>query len=93
MLELKQVSKSFGAKKVIDQLDLTIEDGSILAVVGPSGGGKTTLLRTLAGLETIDSGSFLLDGKAFDPIPTQKTRTSRRCRLPRLPIVSALVGF
>ncbi len=58
MLELKQVSKSFGAKKVIDQLDLTIEDGSILAVVGPSGGGKTTLLRTLAGLETIDSGSF-----------------------------------
>lgn len=72
MLELKQVSKSFGAKKVIDQLDLTIEDGSILAVVGPSGGGKTTLLRTLAGLETIDSGSFLLDGKAFDPTDTKE---------------------
>ncbi len=40
MLELKQVSKAFGDKQVIDRLDLTIEEGSILAVVGPSGGGK-----------------------------------------------------
>lgn len=67
MLELKQVTKSFGKKKVINQLDLTIPDGSILAIVGPSGGGKTTLLRMLAGLEKVDSGLFLLDGKAFDP--------------------------
>lgn len=72
MLQLKNISKSFGSKKVIDDLDLTIEDGSILAVVGPSGGGKTTLLRTLAGLETIDSGTFLLDGKAFDPTDTKE---------------------
>ena len=40
MLELRQVSKAFGDKRVIDRLDLTIEEGSILAVVGPSGGGK-----------------------------------------------------
>ncbi|KAF1300557.1 MULTISPECIES: amino acid ABC transporter ATP-binding protein [Enterococcus] len=67
MLELKNISKAFGNKKVIEQLNLTIPDGSILAIVGPSGGGKTTLLRTLAGLETVDNGEFLLDGKAFDP--------------------------
>ena len=72
MLELRQVSKAFGDKQVIDRLDLTIEEGSILAVVGPSGGGKTTLLRTLAGLETIDSGTFLLDGQPFDPTDTKK---------------------
>ncbi|GLL52208.1 amino acid ABC transporter ATP-binding protein [Tetragenococcus halophilus] len=66
MLELKNISKSFGSKKVINSLDLTIPDGSILAIVGPSGGGKTTLLRTLAGLETVDSGDFLLDGEKFD---------------------------
>ena len=59
MIELKNVNKSFGSKKVINNLDLVIPDGQILAIVGPSGGGKTTLLRTLAGLETADSGTFL----------------------------------
>ncbi len=67
MLELKKITKSFDTKKIIDQLDLSIPEGSILAIVGPSGGGKTTLLRTLAGLEAIDSGDFLLDGQKFDP--------------------------
>lgn len=68
MLELKKITKSFGSKTVIDQLDLTIEAGSILSIVGPSGGGKTTLLRILAGLETIDAGTFVLEGRAFDPV-------------------------
>ncbi|MCF1684155.1 ATP-binding cassette domain-containing protein [Tetragenococcus halophilus] len=72
MLELKNISKSFGSKKIINSLDLTIPDGSILAIVGPSGGGKTTLLRTLAGLETVDNGDFLLDGEKFDPINSKQ---------------------
>ncbi|WP_407855439.1 amino acid ABC transporter ATP-binding protein [Enterococcus hailinensis] len=72
MIELKQVNKSFGDKKVINNLDLVIPDGQILAIVGPSGGGKTTLLRTLAGLESADSGTFLLDGKPFDPTSTKE---------------------
>lgn len=71
MLELKKINKSFGTKHVIRDLDLTIPDGSILAIVGPSGGGKTTLLRTLAGLETIDTGTFALDGQVFDPSNTK----------------------
>ncbi|MGM0125206.1 polar amino acid transport system ATP-binding protein [Enterococcus sp. AZ194] len=70
MIELKNISKKFGNKEVIKNLNLTIPDGEILAIVGPSGGGKTTLLRTLAGLETIDSGTFLQNGKAFNPTET-----------------------
>lgn len=72
MIELKNVNKSFGSKKVINNLDLVIPEGQILAIVGPSGGGKTTLLRTLAGLETADSGTFLLDGEPFDPTSSKQ---------------------
>ncbi|MCW8486932.1 amino acid ABC transporter ATP-binding protein [Streptococcus macedonicus] len=63
MLELKNISKQFGQKKIFDHFNLTIEDGKILSLVGPSGGGKTTLLRMLAGLEKIDSGEIIYNGE------------------------------
>ncbi|MGT2906347.1 amino acid ABC transporter ATP-binding protein [Streptococcus dentiloxodontae] len=59
MLELKNISKQFGQHKIFEGFNLKLEEGKILAVVGPSGGGKTTLLRMLAGLETIDSGQVI----------------------------------
>ena len=65
MLELKNISKQFGQHKIFDNYNLTVEEGKILAIVGPSGGGKTTLLRMLAGLETIDSGQIILKMKRF----------------------------
>lgn len=68
MLEIKNLSKSFDGRKIIDQLNLSINDGEILSIVGPSGGGKTTLLRCLAGLETTDSGELLIDSKPFNPV-------------------------
>lgn len=70
MLELKNISKAFGSKKIFEKLNLSITKGSILTIVGPSGGGKTTLLRMLAGLESSDSGTFLYEGQAFDPVDT-----------------------
>ena len=57
MLELKNISKKFGKKEILSNFNLKIPEKQILAIVGPSGGGKTTLLRMLAGLETIDSSS------------------------------------
>lgn len=63
MLELKNISKQFGQKKIFDHFNLTIEDGKLLSLVGPSGGGKTTLLRMLAGLEKIDSGEIIHNGE------------------------------
>lgn len=67
MIELKNIQKSFKGRKVLNDINLKIEDGEILAIVGPSGAGKTTLLRALTGLGDIDSGQILLDGQAFDP--------------------------
>ena len=58
MLELRNISKKFGKKEILSNFSLTIPEKQILAIVGPSGGGKTTLLRMLAGLETIDSGEI-----------------------------------
>ena len=63
MLELKNISKRFGEKQIISDLNLKVPDKQILAIVGPSGGGKTTLLRMLAGLETIDSGDIIYNGE------------------------------
>ena len=58
MLELKSISKKFKDRQILSDFNLTVEENKILAIVGPSGGGKTTLLRMLAGLEKIDSGVF-----------------------------------
>ncbi|MDY4003684.1 MAG: amino acid ABC transporter ATP-binding protein [Ligilactobacillus saerimneri] len=70
MLELRNINKSFGSRQIITDLNLQVEDGSILCIVGESGGGKTTLLRCISGLETIDSGQLLVDGRPFDPQAT-----------------------
>ena len=63
MLEWKNISKRFGEKQIISDLNLKVPEKQILAIVGPSGGGKTTLLRMLAGLETIDSGDIIYNGE------------------------------
>lgn len=67
MLELKNISKSFGDKVILNNLNLEVKDGEILCIVGQSGGGKTTLLRCISGLEKIDGGQILIDSQAFDP--------------------------
>lgn len=67
MLELKGITKKFGNKVILDNVNLTVADGQILTIVGPSGAGKTTLLRCISGLATVDGGQFLLDGQSFDP--------------------------
>ncbi len=63
MLELKNIFKAYGSKVIFENFNLTISQGRILALVGPSGGGKTTLLRMLAGLEKVDSGQIIYNGE------------------------------
>ena len=63
MLELRNINKDFAGKQILTNFSLSIPEKQILAIVGPSGGGKTTLLRMLAGLETIDSGEIYYNGE------------------------------
>ena len=62
-LTFAAVSKSFGPVRAVDGLDLTIADGEFFVILGPSGAGKTTSLRLLAGLEAPDKGRILMDGQ------------------------------
>lgn len=55
LVQLAGIRKCFDGKEVIPQLDLTINNGEFLTLLGPSGCGKTTVLRLIAGLETVDS--------------------------------------
>ena len=67
MLEVKEIRKSFDGKtQVLNGIDVSVSKGEVIAILGPSGGGKTTLLRCINFLEKADSGSFSLDGKTYD---------------------------
>ena len=65
-LELKNVSKSFGETCVLKDINLSIEKGEFVAIVGFSGAGKTTLMSILAGLVKPDAGTVMLEGQEMD---------------------------
>lgn len=65
VIEIHKVSKSFGEKHVLDEVSLEVRTGEVISIIGPSGSGKTTLIRTINGLQDIDSGSIHFDGKPW----------------------------
>ena len=66
LVELDQVTKSFGDNVVLSGVDLTVERGSATVIAGPSGSGKSTMLRCINGLEPIDEGEVRFEGTAVD---------------------------
>ncbi|MBB6307162.1 ABC transporter ATP-binding protein [Xanthobacter tagetidis] len=68
-LKLANVTKSFEAHKVIDNVDIEVGDDEFLVLLGPSGCGKSTILRMIAGLETLTSGEIHLAGNRVDRLP------------------------
>jgi branched-chain amino acid transport system ATP-binding protein len=69
LLELRGVSKAFGGLRVIDGLDLVVNQREIVSVIGPNGAGKTTLFNLVTGLYRPDSGEILLDGRNLVGLP------------------------
>jgi spermidine/putrescine transport system ATP-binding protein len=72
LVHLKGVTKSFDGKTIIDNFDLRVNHGEFLTILGPSGCGKTTVLRMIAGFESVDSGKVMLDSADVTEIPAEK---------------------
>ena len=71
-IELKNIEKSFGNNKVINNFNIKINDGEFIVLVGPSGCGKSTLLRMISGLESVDKGEIYLDNKIINNLIPSK---------------------
>ena len=66
MLEIKNLAKSYDTRTIFKNMNLTVNDGEVLSIVGPSGIGKTTFLRIVAGLLPANDGEMILNGEALD---------------------------
>ncbi|MDF5754061.1 amino acid ABC transporter ATP-binding protein [Spongiactinospora sp. TRM90649] len=74
LVSLVGVNKHFGALHVLKDIDLTVDRGEVLVVIGPSGSGKSTLCRAINRLETIDAGQIIFDG---EPLPSEGRALAR----------------
>jgi sulfate transport system ATP-binding protein len=71
-IELRQVTKRFGEAVVVNDVSFSVREGELLALLGPSGGGKTTVLRMIAGLEVPTAGDLFIRGRRVNDIPVQR---------------------
>ena len=78
MIELKNITKSFGQKAVLDNVNLKVNKGEMIAIMGSSGSGKSTLLNIIGLIEKPDSGTILLNNKIYDKIDNHQTTLAHR---------------
>lgn len=66
-LKVRNLSKSYSGRQILQNVNFDVQDGEVLCIVGPSGAGKTTLLRCITGLEEADSGQIEIDDQVINP--------------------------
>ena len=76
MIQTEGITKSFGSLQVLKGIDLTINEGEIVAIVGPSGAGKTTLLQIIGTLDAPDSGKLYINGTETVRLSEEKLAAS-----------------
>ena len=81
MLELRNVSKSYGERRILDGVSLTVRPGEYVAIVGESGVGKSTLLNLIAGLDVPDAGELRLEGTDLASLDEHGRTLLRRARM------------
>ncbi len=72
MLELKNITKKYDGKTILDDINLTINEGEIVSILGPSGSGKTTLLNLILGITDVDSGNLVFNGEDLTNVKMEK---------------------
>ena len=78
MIEIKNISKSFGDNKVIDDVSFVFEQGKTNLIIGESGSGKTTIMKLMVGLHEVDSGEVLYDGLNFPTLGVKEKQEVRK---------------
>ena len=81
MIELTHITKSFGPLQVLKGIDLSVQQGEIVSIVGPSGAGKTTLLQIIGTLERPDSGTVCVEGKDLNRLSDKELAHFRNQRI------------
>ena len=81
MIELHNIHKNFGTLEVLKGIDLTINKGEVVSIVGPSGAGKTTLLQIIGTLDRPDSGQVLFDGVDISAYKEKQLSAFRNCHI------------
>ncbi len=81
MIRIENVTKSFGSLQVLKGIDLTIDKGEIVSIVGPSGAGKTTLLQIMGTLDEPDSGNVIIDGTNVSRLKEKELSAFRNKRI------------
>ena len=81
MIDIKNITKSFGSLQVLKGIDLHIDKGEVVSIVGPSGAGKTTLLQIIGTLDRPDSGQVIVDGIDTCRLSTKKLSDFRNQHL------------